>query len=331
MRGRFGVGVVMVLTALLLAGCQGTSDQTRFRESLPEFADVQFVRIELSHADFERRPLPLTPQDSGERIAWILDQLKTAPISALPVESAYRGFSHVGPVLQVVVHGGIGAVNIFPAIDCRTPTPGVYNCRYNPRDVVVLQDETFHRLVAPELTAWRAEGYLEETPIVSSREYEAFMERQFPDPYIPAGDPIRAWLNTVESARPLPLPLVAGTGSDDETLRKIAAWLRAATPGSPDTVPGDYMRWGDAARPLYMAFHDPVGVVVHPAYICLSDGWSLPCYRSPDEVIVDDIRGFRGSFHLRAPELAQWMETGWRADMRSGTYAEYRENARWDP
>lgn len=309
-------GLVAVGTA-----CQGTSDQTRFRESLPAFEDVQFIRMETYPLNPET-PLPLTPDANGERIRWILEQLRNARISGLPVDQ--QGLRHATPVLQMYLPNSTDRFNIFPAVDCRSPHEGQYNCLYNTRDVVVNKGYSFWRLIAPDLAAYRWTGWQSETRMVSQDEYRAFMERQFPEPDVPTGDPTRIWVTASPGNEPVALPLVAGNGTDIETIRRVAAWVRDAQPGSAETTDDTLFR-GPPIPSIAISWGE-VGVTVRAAWLCSENS---SCTRSPDEVLVDDFRGFRGPYHLRSPELAGWLASGYLQDMRMGTYAEYEREAHW--
>lgn len=64
-------------------------------------------------------------------------------------------------------------------------------------------------------------------------------------------------------------------------------------------------------------------------WLCGAGSGGVNCYRSPDEVLVDDFRGFRGPYHLHSPELAGWLASGYLQDMRMGTYEEYEREAHW--
>jgi hypothetical protein len=321
--------VLLLVAAVILAAaetaCQGTSEQTRFRESLPAFEDIQFIRIETYPLNPET-PLPLTQEANGERIHWILDQLRSSRISGLPVDQ--QGLFHAAPVLQMYVPSSTERLNIFPAVDCRSPHEGQYNCRYNARDVVVNRGSEFWRIVAPELAVYRWTGWEADTRMVSQDEHRAFMEQQFPWPGLPNATPARLWMVAFPSSSAVAQPLVASNPGDARVMQKVVDWLRQASSGSSDTEAGDAQRF-EATMGLMIAFSDDIGLGVAPAYICISDGTNEPCYRSPDEVLVEDYRGFRGQYHLRSPELAQWLASGYLADMRMGTYEEYQREAHW--
>ena len=307
------------------AACQGTSEQTRFRESLPAFEDVQFIRIDTYPLNPET-PLPLTPDANGERILWVLDQLRTARISGLPVDQ--QGLFHAAPVLQMYLPNSTDRINIFPAVDCRSPREGEYNCRYSARDVVVNEGYSFWRLIAPDLAAYRWTGWQSETRMVGQDEYRAFMELQFPIVSIPSAPPVRMWMFSYPTQGTVAQPLVGSSAEDAAAMRQVLSWVGEATPGSPDTEPGDGQRF-ESTMGLFVAFPEGAGLGIAPAFICISDGTNEPCYRSPDEVLVDDFRGFRGPYHLHSPELAGWLASGYLKDMRMGTYEEYERDAHW--
>lgn len=274
----------------------------------------------------ERPAMPLTPEDNGERIRWILDQLRQAPISGMPIGDGAGGFlGHISPTFQLVGTDSRLDTTIFAALDCRTELGG-YSCILNHRDVVVQQGDRMTRVAAPALAEWRESDWESEARHASPEEYAALMGRLFPMPYVPSTDPSRMWLDSPPAVE-VPQPLVAGRDGDSEVMRRVVGWLRTASAGSPDIesdtlfrgplIPGINISWGNA------------GVMVRAAWLCTGGAASMGCVRSSDEVIVDDGRPFRWEYHLRSPELAGWLASGYLADMRMGTYEEYQREAHW--
>lgn len=159
---------------------------------------------------------------------------------------------------------------------------------------------------------------------------EGTMERQFSEPIVPAGDADRMWLTTAATPEDVPLPWL-NSSNDVRVIRKVIGWLREATPGTERTVPGVLATpFGESVRGLNISFDGESGILVRLAYICPATSSEPPCYRSPDEVIVSGGRASRGEYHLRAPELARWLDAGWRDDARFGSYEEYLREARWE-
>lgn len=325
-RGKWAWLATAVVAAVLSGACQGTSDQTRFRESLPAFEDVEMVSVGL-YPPVENPALPLTPEDNGGRIGWILEQLRRAPISSLEPQDSGAALGHISPSFQLILTGARPSVLLLQALDCRTEQVGE-TCRIHPRHVVVFQGSKATRLVAPELASWMADGWQSETRMVGNDEYRDFMEEQFPTVRLPSASPLRMWMFAYPTQATVAQPLVGSSPNDAAAMRQVVNWVRRATPGSPDTEPGDGQRF-ESTMGLIVAFPEGVGLGIAPAFICISDGTNEPCYRSPDEVLVDDFRGFRGPYHLRSPELAHWLATGYLQDMRMGTYSEYEREAHW--
>lgn len=315
------VGLVAVGTA-----CQGTSDQTRFRESLPAFEDIEMVSVG-TYPLVEDPALPLTPEDNGGRIEWMLEQLRRAPISGLKAQDSSAALGHVSPSFQLQLTDSRPSLLLLRALDCRKEQAGE-TCRVNPRDVVVFHGPRVTRLVAPQIASWMASGWEADVTRGSQEELAAFMERRFPTVRIPSASPLRMWMFAHPSEARVALPLVGSNPGDAAVMGRVLEWLRNADAGSSDTELGDAQRF-DATEGLIIAFPGDFGLAVAPAYICISDGTNEPCYRSPDEVLVDDFRGLRGPYHLRSPELAGWLASGYLQDMRMGTYAEYEREAHW--
>lgn len=320
--------VASLLAAVVAAACQGNSEQTRFRESLPAFNDVEMVRIG-TYPILEKIPLPFTPEENEARARWILGQLENAPISAAPVDDeGMRVASSISGGVQIVRKDGREAAAVWAAVDCY-PQPGGYNCRVDPRDVVVSSGDKAVRVAARELAEWQREGWQAEARMVSQADYERTMEQRFPALQIPEAEPNRMWVRVTPTGAPVPQPLISTVPQDQTTMRRVLDALRLATAGSDSTVAGAYHRFGDATLGLLITFPGDISLGIQPAYVCISDGTNEPCYRTPDEVLVDDYRGFRGPYHLRSPQLAEWLASGYLRDMRMGTYEEYQREAHW--
>lgn len=314
--------VLAACFVVLGAACQGTSEQTRFRESLPAFEDVEMVAVGL-YPMVEKPALPLTPEDNGERIRWILGQLKRAPLSGLKAHDSGAALGHVSPSFQILPRDEQPSLLLVPALDCRDDRNGEF-CVVSPRNVVVFLGSRATRLVAPELAGWMANGWESEVTRGSPEELAALMMRRFPTPPVPRADPVRMWVDQPKGSAQVALPLISGRGNDAEVMRRVANWLRSASPGSPDTE-SDVLFFGPPFPVIEISWGD-FGITVRAAWNC---GVTASCTRSSDEVIVEDGRPFRGPYHLRSPELAGWLASGYLQDMRMGTYEEYEREAHW--
>ena len=308
------------------AACGERSETAHFRDSVPDFSDVLFVQA-LPGLPYGQSLLPLTPEEDALQIEELLSELRAARVSLFPVDEAAL-VAHV-QVLTVVLQDGSRALTVVPSYNCRSTGPGATECRPDDRDVVVFVGDVKWRLASPNL-ARELHNLPMQMRTVSAADYEAFMEAQFPTPPIPDGLPLRAWFSLHSDNGPVPLPLDAANPADALVLGRLVTSLRNAAPGSPDTVRADSQRFDDSNATLNLAYAGR-GLSIEAAYICRTDGTNLPCYRSPDEVLVDDPNGFRQPWHLKAPELAQWMASGWKADMRLGTYEEFQRAARFGP
>ena len=314
--------VAAVVSALAIAGaagCKGESEQSKYLASLPEANEVRLVDP-ATYPPSDQVPLPMVRAQDAERIEWLVAQLRDGRVGGRLPEAGIFLHSNV-PSFALYRTDGT-TIAFWPGWNCREE-PGGQSCNPDPRYITVFAGDTYWRVAAEPLAAWLRDEWQDDFPLASRDQRVQAFAGVFTEPVMPRAEDVSGIvLGQGGPFQPeVPLPLDPLRPEERETISKVAGWLAEASEAGEVAGTSEFM---DRSGTSIVVRTSTGWFSVGTASQCTRGESSLSCLPVADEVIVFGWNPASSEVakRLHSPELAEWLNGGWRADFRMGTHEE---------